>query len=87
MGNADEGVCEVLNRVIKKALTGKMTFLQKSEGGEGVSQAGLWERAFQTEGTAGAKALRWERAWQLHRKETAVAAGRKVKGEKVAGDD
>lgn len=52
-------MCGVLNRVIKKALTGKMTFLQKSEGGEGVSQAGLWERAFQTEGTAGAKALRW----------------------------
>ena len=59
MGDVDEGVCGVLNRVIKKGLTGKMIFLQKSEGGEGVSQADLWERAFQADRTAGAKALRW----------------------------
>lgn len=38
-----------------------MTFLQKPEGGERVSQADLWERAFQAEGTAGAKALGWVR--------------------------
>lgn len=44
-------------------------------------------RGFQAESTASAKALRWKRAWQLHRKETGVAAGRKVKGEKAAGDD
>lgn len=56
MGNADEGMCEVLNRVNKKCFTGKVTFLSKSEGGEGVGQADWWERAFQTEGTAGAKA-------------------------------
>lgn len=52
-------MCEVLNRVNKKCFTGKVTFLSKSEGGEGVGQADWWERAFQTEGTAGAKALRW----------------------------
>lgn len=59
MGSADKGVCGVLNRVIKKGRAEKMTFLQKTEGGEGVSQAAIWEREFQTEGTAGAKALRW----------------------------
>lgn len=58
-GSDDEAVCRVVKRVIKKGLPGKMTFLQKTEGGEGVSQADIWERAFLTEGTAGAKALRW----------------------------
>lgn len=43
MGSSDEGVCGVINRVIKEGLTEKMTFLQKSEGGEGVSQADIWE--------------------------------------------
>ena len=35
-------VCGVLNRAIEE----KMTFLQKSEGGEGVSQADISEGAF-----------------------------------------
>lgn len=47
-----------VNRVIRKGLPEKMTFLQKPEGGEGVSQADMWERASWTARTAGAKALR-----------------------------
>lgn len=54
-GSDDDGVCGVLNKAIEE----KTTFLQKSEGGEGVSQADISEGAFYTEETAGAKALRW----------------------------
>lgn len=39
----------IFKRVIKKGLAGKMTFLQKSEGDKGVSQADIWEREFKTE--------------------------------------
>lgn len=36
------------------------TFEQRSEGSEDASHVGIGERAFQAEGKASAKALRWE---------------------------
>lgn len=36
------------------------TFEQRSEGSEEASHVGVWERAFQVEGKASTKALRWE---------------------------
>lgn len=58
-GGDNEAVCcGAVNRAIRKGLPEKMTFLQKPEGGEGVSQADMWERASWTARTAGAKALR-----------------------------
>ena len=49
----------MLRNAPKKTVSGvieeKTTFLQKSEGGEAVSQADIWEK----QETAGAKALRW----------------------------
>ena len=49
----------MLQNAAKKTVSGvieeKTTFLQKSEGGEVVSQADIWEK----QETAGAKALRW----------------------------
>lgn len=57
-GGDDEGVSGVWNGVIEEGLPERWHFCQKAEGGEGVSQAAISERAFQTEGTAGAKALR-----------------------------
>lgn len=44
-------------------------------------------RGFQAGSTDSAKALRWEQAWHLNRKETGVTAVRKVKREKVVGND
>jgi hypothetical protein len=43
----------------KKGFFKKVTFLPRSEGGKEARQADIWKRALWTEGTAGAKALRW----------------------------
>lgn len=48
----------VLNRMVRKDLTEKLTFGQTADGGEGVNHLSLGGRWFQAEGTASAKVLR-----------------------------
>ena len=36
----------ILNRVVKEVLVEKITFAQRSEGGEGASQVAIWGKKF-----------------------------------------
>lgn len=64
-----------INKVSKKGLIEKVTFEQRLQGGEEVSQPGLWGRTFQPEGTVRAKAWSWSVPGMVEEEGEASAAG------------
>lgn len=51
----------------------RITFRVRPNRGGRVCHVKIWGTAFRAEGTAFAKALRWERAWLVHRREWKAA--------------
>lgn len=49
--------------------------MSKPDRDEAVSHAAIWGSVFLTEGTASAKARRWERVWHVQRTVRRVAPG------------
>lgn len=46
---------EILNMVVMEGLSERKTFIQRLEGGKGVSHGAMWGESFQTRETASAK--------------------------------
>lgn len=67
-GNLGRREAMILNRVVHEGLTLEGS-LSKDLKEVRKSDAAIWERGAQAEGTAGAKALRWGRACCLKREE------------------
>lgn len=61
----DRRGCPSRPRGISVGIVGKVTFEQRVEGDEGVSQAACGLRNSRARGAASAKALGWKRAWHF----------------------